>query len=129
VETRVELLVGVLLDPDLPALSLERDEIGAGERNEVADQLGRGSRRRRLDADGADWRLLRRRRSLEGSSAPVRRLSGGTGDSGRKEVEQMKSLRAIAVLLVVAACVALTGAALASKASKPPVSCRTAGRC
>jgi hypothetical protein len=31
----------------------------------------------------------------------------------------MKSLRAIAVLLVVAACVALTGAALASKGSKP----------
>jgi hypothetical protein len=37
VENRVELLVGALLDPDLPALSLERDEIGAGERNEVAD--------------------------------------------------------------------------------------------
>jgi hypothetical protein len=31
----------------------------------------------------------------------------------------MKSLRAIAVLLVVAACVALAGAALASKGSKP----------
>lgn len=31
----------------------------------------------------------------------------------------MKSLRAITVLLVVAACVALTGAALASKGSKP----------
>ena len=119
VENRVELLVGALLDPDLPALSLELDEVGAGERDEVADELGRGGRRRRLDGDGADWRLPRRRRSLEGSSAPVRRRSGGSGESGRKEVEQMKSLRAIAVLLVVAACVALAGAALASKGSKP----------
>ena len=73
-ENRVELLVGALLDSDLPALSLELDEVGAGERDEVADELGRGGRRRRLDGDGADWRLPRRRRSLEGSSAPVGRL-------------------------------------------------------
>jgi hypothetical protein len=56
-ENGVELLLRALLDPHLPALSSERHEIGAGKRNEIADELGRGSRRRRLDADRADWRL------------------------------------------------------------------------
>ena len=39
VQHGVELLLGALLDPDLPALAAERDDVGLGERHEVADQL------------------------------------------------------------------------------------------
>jgi hypothetical protein len=39
VEHGIELVLRAVLDAHLPALVLERDEIGARERNEVADEL------------------------------------------------------------------------------------------
>jgi hypothetical protein len=57
-EDGIEFVVRALLDPHLPALPAEWHDVDAGERNEVAGELGRSGRRRRLDADGADWWLL-----------------------------------------------------------------------
>jgi hypothetical protein len=50
----VELLCGRLLDPHLPALALERQQVGTRERDEVADEKLGGARARRLDTDRAD---------------------------------------------------------------------------
>jgi hypothetical protein len=50
VEDSVELVLRALLDADLPAVALERDEVDAGESDEIADELIGGVGRRRLDA-------------------------------------------------------------------------------
>ena len=57
-EHGVELLVRAVLDADLAAFGSERTPVAAREGEEVANELGRGGGRRRLDADRADWRLL-----------------------------------------------------------------------
>ena len=59
---RVELVLGAVLDQDLPALVLERHEVGAGERHQVADQLRGGAGSRRFDPDGGNGGPPRRRR-------------------------------------------------------------------
>ena len=41
VQHRVELVLGALLDPHLPALVVQWDEIGLRKRNEIADELRR----------------------------------------------------------------------------------------
>ena len=41
VQDGVELLLGAVLDADLPALIAERDEVGRREGDEVAYELGR----------------------------------------------------------------------------------------
>ena len=51
---RVELVLGAALDQDLPALVLERHQVGAGERHQVADQLRGGAGCRRFDPDGGN---------------------------------------------------------------------------
>jgi hypothetical protein len=53
-QDRVELFLGALLDQDLPALLAERNEVGASEGDEVADELRGGARRRRLDSNASD---------------------------------------------------------------------------
>ena len=57
-ENGIERLLRAFFDPHLPALPLERDEVGLGERNEVVDEPRGGVARRRLDANAGDWRLL-----------------------------------------------------------------------
>jgi hypothetical protein len=122
VQNRVELVLRALRDANLPAFIAERDEIRAGERDEVSGQLRSGRRARRFDADAPDvgsWRLGGGvGKASAGRTASVRRLSGFAPDNGAGG-DRMKSIRLIGVLFVVAACVALTGAALANKGSRP----------
>ena len=74
---RVELVVGALLDPDLPALVVERDDVGAGERHQVADQLRGGAGCRRFDPDGGNGGPSRRRRKPGYLSPPAPRPRRG----------------------------------------------------
>jgi hypothetical protein len=50
----VEFVVRAVLDKNLPALVLERHQVGADERHQVADQLCGGAGCRRFDPDGGN---------------------------------------------------------------------------
>jgi hypothetical protein len=50
----VELVLGALLDTNLPPLAVQRQQVSLCERHQIVDEKLGGARGRRLDADRAD---------------------------------------------------------------------------